>query len=452
MRIRVCGAVEGGWLAGAQTPAMALALSIATVLAVTGAAAERHDSEAKLPLANASELGFSRERLDRLRALLQARVARGDLAGAVVLLSRRGQIGFLETLGWSDLETRRAMRTNTIFRLASATKIVTSVALLSLYEEGRFGLTDPVADHLPAFRRLRVRNGPGEPAESQRPLLIRDLLRHTCGYGYGFRDPQQSDYRTAGILRPGPDLDWSHDLTLDDWVATLAGLPLADEPGTRFDYGFCSDIAGLLIERLAKEPLDRVMEQRIFRPLGMDDTGFLVPEAKLDRLASVYHVEDGRTRVLDRGASSPFRHRPKALSGGGGWDNLGNCGLVSTAPDFFRLLQMLLNGGKLDGVRILSAKTVELMRQNHLAGLASPDAFWPGVGFGFGYAVLYDLGRYGNVGSPGAMWWAGSTNVHYWVDPKEELIGVFMTQVRPFPSDLMDVVRRLSWQAIEGRP
>jgi CubicO group peptidase (beta-lactamase class C family) len=342
------------------------------------------------------------------------------------------------------------MRPDAIFRLASATKIVTSVALLTLHDEGRVSLRDPVAPHLPELARLEVVSAAGGSVPAARPLVVRDLLRHTTGYGYGSDEARQALYRKAGIMRPGPDLDWSHEWTLSEWAARLAAVPLADEPGTRFDYGFGSDLAGLLIERLTGQPLDRAIAERVLEPLGMVDTGFVVPEQKLDRLASIYRIADGTVEALDRAVRSPLRRRPKALSGGGGWDNLGNSGLVSTAPDFHRLLQMILNGGQLDGVRVLSSKTVELMRHNQLAGLEDPDCFWPGVGFGFGYAVLYDLGKFGEIGSPGAMWWAGSTNVHYWLDPAEGMVGVLMVQVRPFGHlDLMDTVRRLTWQAVE---
>jgi CubicO group peptidase (beta-lactamase class C family) len=401
-----------------------------------------------LPLADPATLGMSGERLDRLHERLQAYVD-GGLPGAVLLVARHGKVASLRAYGSLDMESRAVMRPDAIFRLASATKIVTSVALLTLHEEGRFSLRDPVADYLPEFARLTVGTS-GAAAPAKRTLRIRDLLRHTTGYGYGFDEARQAVYRSAGIMRPGPDLDWSHDLTLSEWAIRLATIPMADEPGTRFDYGFGSDLAGLLIERVTGLPLDRAIEERVLKPLKMVDTGFFVPDPKIDRLTSIYGIEKGKVEALDRAARSPLRRRPKALSGGGGWDNLGNGGLVSTAPDFCRLLQMILNGGILDGVRVLAPKTVELMRLNQLADLERPDSFWPGVGFGFGYAVLYDLSKFGEIGSPGAMWWAGSTNVHFWLDPREGLIGVLMLQVRPFPYlDVMGAVRGLTWQAID---
>jgi CubicO group peptidase (beta-lactamase class C family) len=393
---------------------------------------------------------MSGERLGKLHNRLQTYVDKGQLPGAVLLVARHGKVVSLRAFGSLDIESRAAMRPDAIFRLASAAKIVTSVALLTLHEEGRFSLRDPVADYLPELARLTVADASGAAAPAKRPLRIRDLLRHTSGYGYGFDGAQQVAYRKVGIMQPGPALDWSHDLTLSEWAARLATVPLADEPGTRFDYGFGSDLAGLLIERVTGLPLDRAIEERVLEPLKMVDTGFVVPDHKIDRLASIYRIEEGKVEALDRADRSPLRRRPKAPSGGGGWDNLGNGGLVSTAPDFCRLLQMILNGGRLDGIRVLAPKTVELMRENQLADLERPDSVWPGVGFGFGYAVLYDQGKFGEIGSPGAMWWAGSTNVHYWIDPREGLIGVLMVQVQPFPYlNVMGEVRNLTWQAIE---
>jgi len=393
---------------------------------------------------------MSDERLGRLHNRLQTYVDKGQLPGAVLLVARHGKVVSLRVFGSLDIESRAAMRPDAIFRLASATKIVTSVALLTLHEEGRFSLRDSVADYLPELARPAVVDASGATAPAKRPLRIRDLLRHTSGYGYGFDGAQQMAYRKVGIMQPGPALDWSHDLTLSEWAARLATVPLADEPGTRFDYGFGSDLAGLLIERVTGLPLDRAIAERVLEPLKMVDTGFVVPDHKIDRLASIYRIEEGKVEALDRADRSPLRRRPKAPSGGGGWDNLGNGGLVSTAPDFCRLLQMILNGGRLDGIRVLAPKTVELMLENQLADLERPDSLWPGVGFGFGYAVLYDQGKFGEIGSPGAMWWAGSTNVHYWIDPREDLIGVLMVQVQPFPYlNVMGEARNLTWQAIE---
>jgi CubicO group peptidase (beta-lactamase class C family) len=387
------------------------------------------------------------DRLERIYDRLQKRVEAGELPGTVVLLAHKGKVVSLDAIGFSDVESRTALKTDSIFRLASETKIITAVALLILYEDGKVGLTDRVSDYLPQFKQLTV-YGSSEPAKN--PLRIQDLLRHTSGYSYGYTDPQQSDYRKAEIMKPGPVMDWSHDMTLEEWGARLSTVPITEEPGTKFRYGLSSDILGLLIERVSGQRLDQFMKERIFEPLKMNSTGFVLAGEQLSRFTTIYEVQDRKMTALDTPRDTSFRVRPKALSGGGGWDNLGNGGLLSSASDMFQFLQMLLNGGELHGVRVLSRKSVELMMQNHLSGLVSEDSIWPGVGFGFGHAVLYDPARYGEVGSVGTIWWAGSTNVHFWMDPREELIGVLMMQVRPFPYlDIMDFVRNMSFHVLK---
>jgi CubicO group peptidase (beta-lactamase class C family) len=400
----------------------------------------------------ATTQGFVVERLERIEQLVQDRVDRGEIPGAVVLLARHGKVGLLRSFGFRDVESRMAMKPDDLFRLASATKILTSAALLTLYEEGRLRLRDPVAEYIPELMELKLQTPEGGLGVPERRLTVRDLLRHTAGYGYGFREPQGSAYRRAGIVPsrgPGADLDWRHGGTLSEWAARLATVPLADEPGTRFEYGLGSDVAGLLIERISNQRLDRFLRERLLVPLGMNDTGFVVPEEKLGRLTSVYRAGERGLEALDRAETSEMRRTPDAFSGGGGWDNLGNGGLYSTAQDMLRFLQMLLNGGELEGTRVLSRKTVEMMFENHLAGLPSPEIS-PGVGFGLGYAVVTDPARHGEVVSEGMIWWAGSTNVHYWLAPKEGLIGLYFMQVLPFGHlDLMDRVRLLSLHALE---
>ncbi len=397
----------------------------------------------------ASTEGFDPARLERVGRLVEERVDRGELPGGVVLLARHGKVGLVRSFGFRDVESRTPLKPDDLFRLASATKILTSAALLTLYEEGRFRLRDPAGEYIPELKDLKVQARDGSVRALERKLTIRDLLRHTTGYSYGFREPQLSAYRRAGIMGPGPDLDWTHDRTLSEWAVRLATVPLADEPGTRFEYGLGSDIAGLLIERISNRRLDLFLHERLFAPLRMNDTGFVVPEDKLDRLTSVYFAGEGGLKVIDRAATSAMRLPPKALSGGGGWDNLGNGGVVSTAPDMLRFLEMLLNRGELEGVRVLSPATVEMMFRNHLAGLPSPEIS-PGVGFGFGYALVTDPALVGEAVSEGMMWWAGSTNVHYWLDPKAEFIGLYFTQVLPFGyMDMMDRVRQLSLHALE---
>ena len=393
--------------------------------------------------------GFVPARLARVEHFIQRKVDDTQLPGAVLLLARHGRVATLRAFGAADLATGRRMAPDSLFRIASATKIITAVGLLTLYEEGRFALGDAVGDHLPEFRQLRVRQDDGSARPATRRLTIRDLLRHTTGFGYGGDARQRTAYQEAGLMPAGRDDDWSHAFTLEQWTTRLATVPLTSEPGTRFEYGFGTDIAGALIERVSGQRLDAFLASRIFTPLGMRDTGFTIAPDRQGRMTTLHEAGPRRFDVVDGAEHSRFMTPPSAWSGGGGWDMAGHGGLVTTAMDFFRFLQMLLNRGDLEGVRVLSRHTVELMFTNQLATLPVAERA-PGVGFGFGYAMVTDAARYGEVGSPGLMWWAGSTNTRYWIDPLNETVGLYLTQVLPFPyQDLMGSVMRLSLQALE---
>jgi CubicO group peptidase (beta-lactamase class C family) len=393
--------------------------------------------------------GFDAARLARIDQFIERHVADKRLPGAVLLLARRGQVAVLKAFGLADAQSGRPMATDSLFRMASAAKIVTSAGLLSLYEEGRVGLGDAASDYLPELRAVNVRLVDGSVKPATRRLTVRDLLRHTTGFGYGDDPQQRAAYQDAGLMPKGRDDDWTHDLTLAQWTARLATVPLTSEPGTRFEYGFGSDIAGALIERVSGLELDAFLEARIFGPLRMRDTGLALGPARLARLTTLYRAGAEGFAVADAGGNGLFANRPRAWSGGGGWDMAGHGGLTTTAGDYFRFLQMLLNGGELEGTRVLSRHTVDLMLRNQLTTLPSPERS-PGVGFGFGYAIVIDAARYGDVGSPGLLWWAGSTNTRYWMDPHEQLIGLYLSQVLPFPYlDLMGSVMRLSYHALE---
>ncbi|HEX5217647.1 MAG TPA: serine hydrolase domain-containing protein [Vicinamibacterales bacterium] len=403
-------------------------------------------------LVNASGQMRTDSGLDRIEALIQGHVDNHTLPGAVLLLAHDGKVAALRAFGAADVESGQPMRTDTLFRLASATKIVTTVGLLTLVDEGRVSLDDPVGKFLPEFRSLRVQDSDGSVRPATSPLTIRDLLRHTSGFGYGGNDRQRAAYQAAGLIRPGTDADWSHHFSLREWTAQLASVPLTAEPGARFEYGLGADIAGALIERVSGRPLDRFLRDRVFAPLGMADTTFVVDPSQARRLASVYRI-DGRSfsRVED-GAHSAFRRRPRAFSGGGGWNMLGAGGLVTSAPDFFRFLQTLLDGGAHGSVRILARGTAELLFRNQLANTPTPERA-PGLGFGFGYTVVTDPGRYGTPDTEGLMWWAGSLNTRYWLDPSRRLVGLYFTQVEPFPYlDLMNAVMRMSLETVERQP
>jgi len=395
-------------------------------------------------------VGLSSERLARIHTILQAHIDRGELAGAVTLIARRGKVAHFEAHGTADLETRRPMQRGDLFRIASMTKVVTTVAAMMLYEEGHFTLYDPVSTFIPAFRSMQVAlpeegnhapTGAFTTVPAQNQITIRDLLRHTAGFTYaGGAHVVDPLYREGGLR------NW--DKSLPAFVERLAAIPLAFQPGEGWEYSLATDVLGYLIEVVSGQPLDHFFEERIFQPLQMTDTGFVVPASALDRLVNVYQYEAGALTLLESAGDTPLRHPPPAFSGGGGWASLGSDGgLVSTSVDYMRLLQMLLNGGTLDGKRLLSRKTVELMLTDQLNGL--PTWLGPGVGFGLGFAVLQDVGAYGAPGSPGQVWWAGSDNTYFWIDPAEEMIGLLMTQIRPFNHlNLMDRFQQLATQAI----
>jgi CubicO group peptidase (beta-lactamase class C family) len=396
------------------------------------------------------EVGLSSDRLTRIHAMLQTHIDRGELAGAVTMIARRGKVVHFEAHGMANLEARRPMRRDDLFRIASMTKMVTTVAAMMLYEDGHFTLQDPVSTFIPAFRSMQValpdegnQASPGAfttvPAQNQ--ITIRDLLRHTAGFTYaGGAHVVDPLYREAGLR--------SWDKSLPAFVEQLAAIPLAYQPGAGWEYSLATDVLGYLVEVVSGQPLDQFFEERIFEPLQMKDTGFVVPASALDRLVNVYEYDAGALSLLESADDTPLRYRPPAFSGGGGWASLGSDGgLVSTSEDYMRLLQMLLQGGILDGKRLLSRKTVELMMMDHLDGL--PTWLGPGVGFGLGLAVLQEVGAYGELGSPGQVWWAGSDNTYFWIDPAEAMIGLFMTQIRPFGHlNLMGRFQQLAMQAI----
>jgi CubicO group peptidase (beta-lactamase class C family) len=378
-------------------------------------------------------LGLDGERLGRIPRFFQAYVDDGRLAGAVSLVSRRGQVVHAEAIGSADLEAGAPMALDTIFRIYSMTKPITSVALLSLYEEGRFQLDDPVSRFIPAFADLRVW-GDGNALQHtttfpEREMTVRDLLTHTSGLTYGFmgRHPVDALYRRQGI----GGLDKAG--TLASMVEALSELPLLFSPGSRWSYSVATDVCGHLVEVLSGQTLDRFFAERIFEPLGMVDTGFSVPDDALDRFAACYQKgPDGRAALVDAPGTSDYRQAPSFLSGGGG--------LVSTAGDYHRFCRMLLQKGELDGARILGRKTVELMTANHLPGggdlttmgqAVFSETSYAGIGFGLGVSVMLDPATAQVTGTAGEYAWGGAASTMFWVDPEEELIGMLLTQLLP---------------------
>ncbi len=395
--------------------------------------------------------GFDPDRLARIDRHFMGYVDDGRLPGWLVLVSRHGRIAHTSTYGWRDVEARLPVEPDTLFRIHSMTKPVTSVAAMMLYEEGAFELSDPVSHFIPAFADMRVYlGGPAArpvtvPAASQ--VTIQHLLTHTSGLTYGFHRVHVVDelYRDAGFewaTPPGKDLA----ACCDVW----ASLPLLFQPGAEWNYSVASDVLGRVVEVASGQPLDRFFAERIFGPLGMVDTRFFVDGDDAQRFAALYvRGPDGRATRFDALGTAALRP-PAVLSGGGG--------LVSSAADYLRFARMLADEGQLDGVRLLGNRTVRRMTRNHLPGGADLDSFGrplyaevslAGVGFGLGLAVVQDPIAYGTLCSPGEYSWGGAASTAFWVDPAEDLIVIFLTQLMPSSTyPLRSMLRQLVYQAL----
>ncbi|MFT7775049.1 serine hydrolase domain-containing protein [Roseateles sp.] len=378
--------------------------------------------------------GFSPERLKRLDVAIDEQIAGKQLAGGVMVVMRDGKPVVFKAYGQQDVENAKAMRTDTIFRIASMSKALTTVAAMMLYEEGRFLLKDPLSRYLPAFANVQVALPGGGTEKLRRPLTIHDLLTHTAGMSYG-AGPAKAAYDAAGMK------DWylvGNDETLAAWTDRFAALPLQSQPGEQFIYGYATDVLGRLVEVVSGQSLDRFIKTRITDPLRMPDTGFVVAPEKIARLANVYGLEGGRIKLMETSDKSDFVNGPHKLMSGG-------AGMLSTASDYTRFLQMLLNKGELDGVRLLAPKTVELMTADHLADKSRGDA----DGFGLGFWVNVRRGGFKELGSEGAFGWGSAYFPQYTVDPKERLIILLMTQLRPAGSSTLHLrVRTLTYQAL----
>jgi len=379
---------------------------------------------------DADAAGMDAARLQRIDQHLQTHyVGPGKIAGCQVLVARHGAVAHLSSLGERDRERARPVGDDTIWRLFSMSKPVTGVALLTLYERGLFRLDDPVHRFIPAWRDLKVRDG-DQLVRPQRPMTVRDLMMHMSGLGYTL---DNRDLDVAMLRRP-PATRLGEGGTLETMVDRLSEAPLRFHPGTQWLYSFATDVCGRLVEVLSGQRFDDYLRTTIFEPLGMADTGFTVPDDKVGRFAASY-TRNARKELelLEDPESSHYRGEVTFLSGG--------AGLVATSADYLRFCRMLLNGGELDGVRVLSRKTVELMRSNHLPGDRTlADVALPGgygeVGFegmGFGLTVAVSLGPVAThaVGSAGEFMWGGAASTLFWIDPAEDLVVVFMTQLIP---------------------
>ncbi len=384
-------------------------------------------------------VGMSSDRLERLDSAMQGLVDDGLLAGITTMISRQGKIAHFGTFGHQNIEDGVEMSEDTIFRIYSMTKPITGVALMILYEEGKFRLSDPVHRYIPEFEGLVVakEDGPNgqpitEPADH--PMTIRELMAHTAGLSYGIFSQSQVDalYNEANVL--------DNNSTLKDMIDKLSKIPLRQQPGSMWHYSVAVDVQGYLVEVLSGQRFDEFLNERIFGPLGMNDTAFHVAADKADRFSQVYtHDADGNLMAQEGfGGRRDYLDPPAFLSGGGG--------LVSTTMDYMRFSQMLLNGGELDGVRILAPSTVKLMHLNHLPRELKEMS--PGTGFGLDFAVVLDPVAADGI-SKGEYYWGGAAGTWFWIDPKEDLVFVGMIQhFGPRRPDVRSLSRRLTYQAI----
>jgi CubicO group peptidase (beta-lactamase class C family) len=415
-------------------------------------------SSQSLPTGTPESVGVSTERLDRLHRGMQGFVDRHEVAGIVTLIERGGKVIDLRAYGMQDAETRTPMKTDTLFRIASMSKPITSVAVMMLYEEGRLALTDPVSRYIPAFKDTKVlaksEGGVVTLEAAKRQITIRDLLTHRSGLSYGFLDgsPVGEAYRRTGV---------SDGLTvtsgsLAENIDKLAQAPLQSQPGAEWHYSLGVDVLGRVIEVVSGMPFDVFLRERIFKPLKMDETGFDVPDAKWSRFATVYSpdgnggvrpMKDPETFTNTIMSPNAYYKAPKHYFSGG-------AGLTSKATDYARFAQMLLNGGELDGVRLLSPKTIELMTVSHTADIKSDGpipVLGAGAGFGLGFKVTTDLAASQATGSEGNYGWSGIYGTNFWVDPKEKMAAVMMVQRYP-GAPVAAAFQTLVYQSLIGAP
>jgi CubicO group peptidase (beta-lactamase class C family) len=394
-----------------------------------------------LATARPEKVGMSSERLARITALARRYVDEGKLAGVVTLVARHGKVVHYEAVGKQNLESGAPMTRDTLFRIYSMSKPITAVAAMILYEEGKFQLTDPVSKFVPELKGLKVSKDGAEVAP-QSEINMQQLLSHTAGFSYGFSgsDPVDKRYQDEKVLS-------SKDL--DEFIKRLAKIPLRYEPGNRWHYSVAVDVTGAVIERISGQRFDRFLRERVFAPLKMEDTFFEVPESKLSRFGTNHrwNAEQRKLEVLPS-SDYPIYRNTTFFSGGGG--------LVSSAMDYMRFAEMLRNGGELEGVRVLSPKTIELMTMNHLPAMVKvgPSGEAPslggsgGSGFGLGFGIITDVPKSGVIGSVGEYSWSGAAGTLFWVDPVEDLVVVGMVQLLQSPWPLRRELKTLIYQAL----
>ena len=398
---------------------------------------------ADLPSAKPEDVGLSTERLARIDKAIEASISQRRIAGAVAIIARHGKVAYHKAFGMADVEARRPMRTDDMFRLYSMTKPVISVALLTLYEEGRFQLTDPLEKFIPGFKNTKVfvrmdENGRMVLEEPRRKPTIQDAFRHTPGLVSGLGPgPVNERYRELGLVMEKIQ-------SVREEVQTLATIPLEYHPGEQWNYGLAHDVQAYLVEYFSGMPLDRYLKERVFDPLGMKDTGYGIPRSLAPRFANNYEPSRGGKLEVRESATTGLYTRFDKIP-------LGTIGLSSTAMDYIRFAQMLLNGGELNGVRVLGKKTVELLRQNHLPETvkATASAYAPNAsGYGLGFSVTLSAAAEGNLGSEGAFGWSGAATTKFYIDPAEDMVAVFLAQRWPYDALLLNEFQTLLYQSI----
>jgi CubicO group peptidase (beta-lactamase class C family) len=414
-----------------------------------------HTATAASPTPTPEDVGLSSERLERIASTIQRSVDDGRIAGGVSLVARHGKIAYLKAVGMADRDSKKPIRTDSIFRICSMSKPITSVAVMMLYEEGRFTLNEPVSDFLPEFKNMKVldppwpqdkTSPPGALVDAKRPITIFHLLTHTAGLTYTGNARLGKAYLDAGITTGLIQQEG----TIAEGVKRIASAPLLFQPGDAWEYSLADDVLGRLVEVVSGMPFDKFLEERLFKPLGMKDTYFFLPEEKVARLATAYtyYADKGLQPIVDGqvvkegqfdpGYSADYPYRgPRTYFSGG-------AGLCTTAEDYYRFCQMMLNGGELNGVRIISRKSVELMSQNHVQGKIED------FGYGLGFGDISEPKQLKELGSVGSYNWGGFYYTTFVIDPKEDLVAIFMGQLHPTGGlNLDSKAIRLAYQAIK---
>jgi CubicO group peptidase (beta-lactamase class C family) len=384
-----------------------------------------------------SRPGLSQEKLHRIDAVVEDMIAKNKIAGAIVMVAKDGAVAFTGTYGKMDLEAAKPMRPDAIFRIYSMTKAIVTAAALVLVDEGKLKLDAPIGESISELKELQV-YAPEGSRKPSRPPTVKDLMLHTAGFTYGGNDrPVGNDYAQKKPLEAND---------LDDMAKRLATIPLAFDPGMDWSYSLSVDVLGLVIERVSGMKLDRFLDERIFKPLDLHDTGFFVPAEKVDRFVASYQREEKGLKLIDAPGASKYLKSPGLLSGGGG--------LTSTARDYMRFLLMIEAGGELDGRRILKPETVRRMTTNQLPKEAFPIYFGKQIrhatGFGLGFSVRTAESEWDPGARVGEYGWGGAASTHYWVGPKDRLVVVTMEQTMPYSFDTEFAVKGLIYDAITG--